>query len=329
MSKPAGFKPTLATLSAVAAMLLLSACSSVAPDPFLTTNSVEPEAPAIATDVAPEFAAAYLPSLAGGIHSVRQTVRSDYLSQDIIYANMTALAGENRLSIEVGPPQQGGLLRPPSEAAIRREMRATLPGLAASISPVIGQNVNGTYGYATAANGATGACIYAWQFIKAMTPADSSGIGRLTRSHLSASIRLRYCHPSIPADRIHVLMDGVRVKDINGQTIDMLRFAANSAQVSAPEAVLTPPPLVLQTKRVVRRREVQEVQPVADDDWKNDTRAVVTPDSPSATVEDAVAVPLPESDSPSVKVTVPATDDVPADVAAGKITDAVDVPLPQ
>ena len=52
--------------------LLAAGCTAVH-DPFLETGAIRPDAPSIATEVSPEFAAAYLPSISGRIESVRQT----------------------------------------------------------------------------------------------------------------------------------------------------------------------------------------------------------------------------------------------------------------
>jgi hypothetical protein len=302
-------------------MATLASCSVAGPDPFLTTQAVTPEAPAIATDVSADFAAAYLPTFAGAIRSVRQQVRNNSLKQDIVYANQTALSGENMLTVEVGAPETAGLLRPPSQAQLRREMRSALAGLNPVMSPVIGENGSGPYGYAVASTGKDGSCIYAWQYVRQVTPADSDNIVRFTRKRFAASLRLRYCHPSIPADRIHVLMDGVRIKDINSQTIDMLRFAAGTAGVDQPPAVVTPDIPVV--KRVAARPV-----PVEDStDWrpKPGNRKAVTSTEP-VVVQDAAMVPLPDAaDESAVAPPVNAE----KDVAPKAIPDAAEIPLPE
>lgn len=308
-----------------ALLAILASCSATAPDPFLTTQAITPEAPPIATDVAPEFAAAYLPSLAGGIQAVRQTISKDHLRQEIVYQNQTALAGENVLTIEVGPPADGAFLRPPTEAKVRAEMRAAFPGKSLAISPVIADNVGGPYGYATITEG-TGACLYAWQHVKSITPADSDGFDKFTRNHLSASIRLRYCHPAITADRIHLLMDGLKVKELNSRTIDVLRFAAGSARVDMPVAVLTPEP-VKQKRNLVRKAEVTEPE----EDWRPKDKPVAQIDdlAAPAVIDNAAAVPLPETiagDSSDPLVTK-AADIVEPPIR--KIDNAAEVPLPE
>jgi hypothetical protein len=300
--------------------VLLGACSTAAPDAYLTTQAVNPVAPPIATDVSPDYAAAYLPTLAGGIVSVRQTVRKDYLHQEIVYQNLTALAGENQLTVDVGVPQNGATLRPPSEGQVAREIRSAFPGANVSMSGLIRDNPIGAYGYATGPYGTAGACLYAWQFVKSVNPADSDGIDLLTRQHLSATIRLRYCHPSITPDRITALMDGLMVKEINSHTIDLLRFAAGSAHVAAPEAVVTPEP-VLKKRKTVRQASATQT----DDDWKSATTKPVVDTATPVVMDNAAAVPLPDDEA---EKSAPASADDAVIAPVRKITNAVDVPLP-
>jgi hypothetical protein len=309
----------IANLMPLLAAATLASCTSVAPDPFLTTQAVSPDVAPTVTDVSADYAAAYLPSYAGAIESVRQTVSNNALHQEIVYANQTGLAGENVLTVDIGPPEQAGLLRPPSQARVRGEMRSAFPGVGMSLSPLIGDNASGSFGYATATVGG-GACVYAWQYVRQVTPADSTGFAKFTRRHLGASIRLRYCHPSITADRIHVLMDGLRLKDINSQTIDMLRFAAGTADVAQPVAVVTPEPVVR------KRRTVRQADVASNDDWRKPQAQKLSNDAGVAVVDNAVAVPLP--DGTAERPVVVASPDV---VAKPEVTidNAATVPLPQ
>jgi hypothetical protein len=307
-------------LTRALSVILLSAlasCTAVSPDPFLTTQAVSPEAAPAVTAVSADFAAAYLPSYAGAIQSVRQTVANNSLHQEIVYANQTALPGENVMTVDIGAPEDGRFLRPPSLWQVKNEMRAALPGLNPVANPALGNNVAGVYGYATAAAN-NGACLYAWQYIKTVTPADSTGFARLTRRHLAASIRLRYCHPSIAADRIHLLMDGLKLKAMNSQTIDMLRFAAGTADVARPEAVVTAEPVAMR-----KPRPVHVTSAAVDEDWRKPEKQAVTEDGKASVIDNAAAVPLPEAtaDQP---VTAPADDTS----AKGRIDDAATVPLP-
>jgi hypothetical protein len=308
----------IAKLMPLLAAATLASCTSVAPDPFLTTQAVSPDVAPTVTDVSADFAAAYLPPYAGAIESVRQTVANNALHQEIVYANQTGLAGENVLTVDIGAPEQAGLLRPPSQSRVRGEMRGALPGVGMTISPIIGDNASGSFGYATATVGG-GACLYAWQYVRQVTPADSTGFAKFTRRHLAASIRLRYCHPSITAERIHVLMDGLRLKDINSQTIDMLRFAAGTADVAQPVAVVTPEPVV-QNRKVIHQADA-----ATDDDWRRPQAQKVSDAAGPVVVDNAAAVPLPDAtaDKPAA-----VNEDVVVSPAA-TIDNAATVPLPQ
>jgi hypothetical protein len=308
----------LKTMTSLGFLLGLASCTAVTTDPYLTTQAVSPDVAPSVTDVSADFAAAYLPGFAGAIQSVRQTVANNSLHQEIVYANQTSLSGENVLTVDIGPPQDADFLRPPSEWRIKTDMRQALPGIAMTISPIIADNASGTYGYATAAVG-QGACLYAWQYVKQVTPADSSGFTKLTRRHLAAAIRLRYCHPAIAADRIHVLMDGLKLKDMNSQTIDMLRFAAGTAHVDQPPAVVTAEPVTLRQK-VVRHVATN------DEDWRQPQKTSAKMTANPSFIDNAVSVPLPEADKVQ-PVTVPADDAMSQDQT--KIDRATTVPIPQ
>ena len=83
-------------------LLALAGCSQTMTDPFLTA-AVTPASPPVASEVAPEFAVAFLPPTAGPIRSVRQTSDDGGLRQEIIYANATSVPGENRLTVAFPP----------------------------------------------------------------------------------------------------------------------------------------------------------------------------------------------------------------------------------
>jgi len=308
----------LKTVTGLGLLLALASCTSVATDPYLTTQAVSPDVAPSVTDVSADFAAAYLPSFAGAIQSVRQTVANNSLHQEIVYANQTSLPGENVLIVDIGAPENATFLRPPSEWRVKNDMRQALPGIVMTVSPIIADNASGTYGYATATTG-QGACLYAWQYVKQVTPADSTGFAKLTRRHLAAAIRLRYCHPSIAADRIHVLMDGLKLKDMNSQTIDMLRFAAGTAHVGQPPAVVTAEP-------IVRRPKVVRHTASSDEDWRQPQQTSTKTVSNPSFIDNAASVPLPESDT-TQPVTESADDAMSQDQT--KIDHATTVPIPQ
>lgn len=271
--------------------LLATGCTAVH-DPFLETGSIRPDAPPISTEVSPEFAAAYLPSISGRIESVRQTVRGDFFEQAIVYSNATASAGENVLTVRVGTPSEGvTFLRAPTRRAILAEMRQALPDVAMRINSAAGQNTHGIYGYATGPLGASGSCLYAWQFAKRTAPLSETAMGRLGDGNYSAQVRLRFCHPSMPEERIAALMAGMRLKPVTDQTFDMLRYAGGSGVLrSQPVAVRAEPVAVVDDgvapRRTPKRRLVEE------------KRA-----EEPAVIRNAVRVPLPgEAGQEKVKV---------------------------
>ncbi|QRI63734.1 cellulose biosynthesis protein BcsN [Shinella sp. PSBB067] len=245
----------------LAALPFLAAGCTAVPDPFLETGAIRPDAPPISTEVSPDFAAAYLPSISGRIESVRQTARDGFLEQAIVYSNATALSGENLLTVRVGTPSEGpAFLRAPTRRAILAEMRQALPGIAMTISPAMGENVHGVYGYATGPLGASGSCLYAWQFAKRVSPVKETAMGRLETGNYSAQVRLRFCHPAMPEDRIATLMAGMRLKPVTRDTFALLQYAGGTGHARSQ------PALVIEEKvapaparhRVVEEKKAEE-----------------------------------------------------------------------
>jgi hypothetical protein len=298
--------------------LLATGCTAVH-DPFLETGSIRPDAPPISTEVSPEFAAAYLPSISGRIESVRQTVRGEFFEQAIVYSNATASAGENVLTVRVGTPAEGvAFLRAPTRRAILAEMRQALPDVAMKINAAAGQNMHGVYGYATGPLGTSGSCLYAWQFAKRTAAPSETAMGRIGDGNYSAQVRLRFCHPAMPEERIAALMGGMRLKPVTRQTFDMLRYAGGSGVLrSQPVSVRTEPVAVIddgaEPRRTPKRRLVEETR-------------IEEP----AVIRNAVRVPLP-GEAGQKKVTV-AVAEKPAEQAGEKQTPrtkSVLVPMPE
>lgn len=274
---------------------LAAGCTAV-PDPFLETGAIRPDAPPLSTEVSPDFAAAYLPSVAGRIESVRQTSRADFFEQKIVYTNATASAGENLLTVRVGTPSEGMVfLRAPTRSAILAEMRQALPGVAMAINAAPGQNMHGIYGYATGPLGKNGSCVYAWQFAKRVSPLRGTAMGRLGAGNYSAQVRLRFCHPAMPQERLAALMGGMRLKPVTRETFDMLSYAGGSGSmrsqpvlVRAEPAVIVDDSVEVEPRRTPKRRVVEE---------KRREEPVV--------IRNAVRVPLPgEAAEEKVKVAV-------------------------
>lgn len=249
--------------------LFMAGCTTV-DDPFLETGSVRPDALPLASEVSPEFAAAYLPAASGRIESVRQAGRGYYLEQAIVYTNGTASAGENVLTVRIGRPEgeDTTFRRAPTRRAILSEMRSALPGVAMAIEPVLGENVHGVYGYATGSLGPSGSCLYAWQYARRVSPASGdTAVDRLRSPAYAAQVRLRFCHPEIPRERIAALMNGMRLKPVTRETFDMLRYAAGSGQIrkqpvlpkAEPVAVLAEDNAHVEPRRTPKRKAEKAV----------------------------------------------------------------------
>ncbi|URK88478.1 cellulose biosynthesis protein BcsN [Rhizobium sp. RCAM05350] len=220
--------------SAIALASMLASCTSVIDDPFLRTGAVEGNWPSLATTVSPEYTVAALPGLPAT--TVRQTGAKGKIEQTIVYANATDLAGENMLSVTIDPSakitRSNGA---PSRSRVEAEMRSTLGGVKMRISPVIADNAYGVFGYATGSVGKGGSCVYAWQFAKNIRPYDGA---QFAATGGAAQIRLRYCSPSIVADRIVALMQGLRLNPASSQSFQPLGYVVDpGAFAPAPLAV--------------------------------------------------------------------------------------------
>lgn len=296
--------------------LFATGCTAV-PDPFLETSAIRPDAPPISTEVSPEFAAAYLPSISGRIESVRQTVRDDFFEQAIVYSNATASAGENVLTVRVGTPSEGmAFLRAPTRRAILAEMRQALPGVAMKINPAAGQNTHGIYGYATGSLGTSGSCLYAWQFAKRTAPLSETAMGRLGAGTYSAQVRLRFCHPAMPEERIATLMAGLRLKPVTHDTFGILQYAGGSGHMRSQPVLTRAEPVVVvedsvevEPRRTPRRRVVEE-----------------KPAEEPVVIRNAVRVPLPGETAGKTTV---ATSEKPVEEKPVKRTKSALVPLPE
>lgn len=219
---------TLRIMAMMALALSVSGCAT-GDDPTLVTGSIRPEAPALIADVAPDYAAAYLPQVAGRVEAVRQSSKPGHVFQTILYPNAGYEAGENTLSVSIAPPSSDTSFRQaPTRNEIMAEIRAALPGRAMAIAAAPGQNLQGPFGYATGPGTGGGACIFAWQIAKDISRSEQTGLGKLARSGHAAKIRLRYCHPSMNEAALVSMMSGLRVREISDATIEMLRFAEGS-----------------------------------------------------------------------------------------------------
>lgn len=311
----------------------LAGCSTVEPDPFLTASVSAPQAPTIASEVAPGYAVAMLPVTAGGIRTVRQTVRRDYLQQAIVYGNTARGFGENTITVEVGRPDlDTAYLSPPSRRQILAEMRSALPGVAMQIRSISGVNQQGPYGYATGSYGVAGSCLYGWQFVKPATgnPLAAMASGKHAyRFH----VRVRFCHPTLGEDRIATLMDGLRIRPVSGETMSMLEFASGSGAVAAIEPLAEPVPEPVMRKPV-HRRQVARAETYRAEDLSNVILPITRRQPPAGAlyVDGAAPVSIPNAARvplPATATTFPAVTTIDGTTTAARVVNAVAVPVPQ
>lgn len=169
------------------------------------------------------------------------------------------------------------------------------------------------YGYATGRLGASGSCLYAWQFAKRVSPLRETAMGRLETGSYSAQVRLRFCHPAMPEDRIASLIAGMRLKPITRDTFAMLQYAGGSGFMRGQPAFAAAEPAAVEESveivphRTPKRRAVEE---------RRAEEAVA--------VRNAVRVPLPDEIA-GKKVAIAGK---PADGKAVERTGTVLVPMP-
>jgi Cellulose biosynthesis protein BcsN len=280
---------------ALLALLSLAAgCTSVQ-DPFLTAATGKSASGPIATEVAPEFAVAFLPATAGGIQTVRQTLLEKRLTQGIVYENTTTLSGENRLTVDIAKRGEWNLRQAPTERDIKLELRKEFPALRMNIATTIGDNAHGVFGYASAALPEGGSCIYAWQFARNLTYQDGKSFATALDTPYAGQVRLRYCHASMTEAGLATLMQGLRIKPMSASTFEMLGFAAGSASLAAPAIAAVVPPApqsaVVQAKadREPAADEIAVEQPVQKARFRNATHVPL----PGETVAVSDETPMP------------------------------------
>lgn len=245
-------------MAMMALALTVSGCAT-GDDPELLTGSTKPLAPTLEADVPSEYAAAYLPRIAGRVEGVRQSSRPNQIFQTVLYPNLGYGGGENRLTVSIAPPSSGSsYFQAPTQREIVSEMRKALPGAAMAIANATGQNMHGLFGYAIGSAGKGGTCIFAWQTAREVSREPSTGFERLKRSRYAAKIRLRYCHPTMTEASLVSLMAGLRIREISPTTLEMLRFAEGAGVAARPsygltqQAVVKPRPFATKHKRVTR-----------------------------------------------------------------------------
>jgi len=238
-------------MAMMALALSVSGCAT-GDDPVLYTGSIKPVGPPLIADVSPDYAAVYLPPVAGRVEAVRQSSKPDQIDQSILYSNAGYLAGENELKVSIAPASSANAYtRAPTQRQIINEIRTALPGVKLQISPSIGRNSLGPFGYASGPASAGRSCIFAWQNVADISGGarKRKGFGLLTGSRYAARIRLRYCHPEMNEAALVALMSGLRLREISAGTIEMLRFAEGSAVTGRPGygMSMTEPAKVIET----------------------------------------------------------------------------------
>jgi hypothetical protein len=176
------------------------------------------------------------------------------------------------------------------------------------------------YGYATGPLGKAGSCVYAWQFAKRVSPVRGTALGRLGTGNYSAQVRLRFCHPTMPQERLAALMGGMRLKPVTRETFDMLSYAGGSGSMRSQPVLARAEPGVIVDESV-------EVEP-----HRTPKRLVVEEKrrEEPVVIRNAVRVPLPgETVQEKAKVAVT---EKPAEKSGGRATVRVKsalVPMPE
>lgn len=226
----------------LALTLPLAACS-MATDKSIITNSTQALAPSLASQVAPNNAVAYLPSIAGPIISVRQKSGNNRVHQTVLYPNLGYGGGENQIIVDVS--HVGGnreYYQAPTRRKVLSELKRFFPTMKMVIDETPGENLHGVYGYAYGSSKTDGNCIFAWQVIKNVTRGDLGDVQRFLQTKFASKVRVRYCHPTKTKQQLLVLMNGFRVKEVTSSTIEMLRFSEGAGYVN--QSVTTQPSIV-------------------------------------------------------------------------------------
>ena len=307
----------------VTLLLPLAACSMMSDRSLVTnstslTGSTKAIGPSLANEIDPNYAVAYFPSIAGPISSVRQKSGNNRVHQTVLYPNEGYGGGENQIIVDVA--QSNGnkeYYRAPTRSKLLGEMKRFFPTMAMTIDEVPGKNLHGIYGYAHGTSKVDGNCIYAWQVVTKVTRKDLNDLQRFLQPKYSAKIRVRYCHPTKSKQQLLVMMNGLRVKEVIGSTMEMLRFAEGAGYVNQRQAFVQP---VVQPVVQAKPVRVKKVSTPKRRIVKKQVQAAVTvPDGPR------VMLPSEIGDVPSVTTTplptrkIIVTELEPADFDAPKI----------
>lgn len=303
----------------------LAGCSG-ATDRTLVTGSVRPAAtavvaPTLVSEVAPEYAVAYLPAIAGPVAGIRQSSSRDKVAQVILYPDSGYGEGENALEVTVtSTTLDARYFQAPTLRDLQLELRRRFPDVAMKIVQVPDENLAGIFGYAIGRSATGGQCIYGWQTVRAASRNDKQGLARFQATDFAAKVRLRYCSRSLPETALVSLMRGLRLREVNDATIDMLRFAEGSGSLAraAPQAFAAPAPVAATPAPEIRPRPARR------------EAAAVVDDASPIDIPRAPRTAMPETKTPATVGDV--ADATGADVPRPRVTapaEAVRVPLPK
>ncbi len=224
----------------IAALAALTGCSTAGPDPYLTTQAVSAKPQSSVSTVAPQFAAAQLPQLAGPALLVRQSLEATaspgnrLRQQDSACGREPADGDGGSAEREVSPAaaERGGSAPRDARHAADHRLGADERDARRQYQRPLWLCDRGPAGGGAASMPGSGS--------KASTPATRPLCRPDRRAHRRAdpAALLRSGAERGP-DRL--LMDGLTMRPISGATIDMLRYAAGSGV----NAAITPQPAII------------------------------------------------------------------------------------
>jgi hypothetical protein len=180
----------------IAARQLIGACAVVALSAVSGCASKDGiRVPDAATTVTTDKAFALPPPGGPAIVNVIEHHFSNAVRQDIFLFTSASTPGQNVLRISFFGPvgleyddQKDMPYRSVRDAAISREMRSDIPGVAMARTAYYVQNNYGPFGYATGKSRSGDTCLYAWQQIRSNANSQSTFQNRGT-----VQVRLRLC----------------------------------------------------------------------------------------------------------------------------------------
>ena len=194
-------------------LLALAACSSPSDDGFVARA----DAPqAVQTSAAASQAAlmmAALPAPIGDVRAVQETSYPNGLRQTATLDGAVSGLGRNSLEIAVATLATSGpggvAVRPPSEAAIRREITQRYPGLDMRILTQPRRNALGVFGLAVGKAKSGARCAFAWQWVEDFGQTDDRSFFARGGAPTPASIRIHLCRSDATVDDLAAAIEGL------------------------------------------------------------------------------------------------------------------------